>query len=155
MPWAFHGISHYKESNFKTILTFINNIINIGLMNNDISNALFSYNLGILNHYLADYFCSPHDDRKQYEGHLRSHLLYEKDLHQYARSINVVDTLTIPDIKSARQSHIIDFIEELLGEYREQKVSYERDLTYAINACRSINVTLIKEAVTSNQLVYV
>lgn len=68
-------ILHFKKFSFKYVLNLIDKLVSQNLPQEKTNLKIFSINLGIILHYLADYFCYAHN-RKKY-NFLPLHLTYE------------------------------------------------------------------------------
>jgi hypothetical protein len=102
----------------------------------------FSAELGVVCHFLSDYFCFAHSKRWNLKNALKRHVVYEKRLSNTAKNFNFssfMDTeLIIEDMAL--------FIEENLKHY-ETNHSCENDLIYATFICNSVINTLLSQVV--------
>ena len=107
----------------------------------------FNQELGVICHFLCDYFCIPHYQRWEFKspGAVKDHVLYENDLNKFSKTHKVRKelntSLTCDDIRV--------YIYSLQKEY-EGIVSYEKDLQYASHICNTI-INLILDEVILNQ----
>lgn len=92
--------------------------------------------LGEIIHYLADYFTFPHN--KTYEGTLREHCRYEKELkfglRQYVQTQEakaVKNHLIVFD----SLEKLVAFIEKKHSEYLQMKRNVEEDCRYIVQVC--------------------
>lgn len=102
---------------------------------------VLSLKLGIVCHYLCDYFCLPHFERwsdspiyKKTVQTLR-HLNYEKILCSYVSKA----TMEYKEIND-----LIKFLEDCKKEYVLNK-SYENDIRFASLVCNSISLYILKK----------
>lgn len=140
---------HYFDESFNMIVNKIQFLSSLSL--DDIfirySVGKFNQELGVICHFLCDYFCIPHYQRWEFKspGAVKDHVLYENDLNKFSKSYNVRKelntSLTCDDVRM--------YIYSLQKEY-DGIVSYEKDLQYASHICNTI-INLILDEVILNQ----
>ena len=119
--------------------------------------------MGVITHYIADYFTFPHNE--QYEGSLKDHMHYEKELitalNNYVSSIDVdapdkvMDVVFLENCSSAED--IFRYIRQSHNIYicmRQQRISsgqicsistlVESDCEYIIRICRNVINAIMK-----------
>ena len=100
----------------------------------------FSAELGVICHFLCDYFCLAHNKRWKFKNHFKRHVSYEKKLSKYAKSFEfdnlVCDFLEIDDIR--------EFIADNM-KYYEECTELSSDLIYASFICNSIVYTVLNQ----------
>ena len=100
-----------------------------------ITPAKFSEELGVICHFLCDFFCAPHYYRWECISTraTKDHMLYEKRLSKSTKSFvpkyNCKENLDIKDIR--------DFLEVIQKEY-DGTVDYNNDLKYSYYVCESV-----------------
>lgn len=140
---------HYFNESFNMIVYKIKFLSTLSLDDIFIRYSLRKFNqeLGVICHFLCDYFCVPHYQRWEFKspGAVKDHVLYENDLNKYAKSYNIKkeinSSLTCDEIKK--------YINNLQEEYNG-KIAYERDLEYASHICNTV-IDLILNKVVLNQ----
>ncbi|MDY4251156.1 zinc dependent phospholipase C family protein [Clostridium sp.] len=140
---------HYFDESFNMIVNKIQFLSSLSV--DDIfiiySIGKFNQELGVICHFLCDYFCIPHYQRWEFKspGAVKDHVLYENDLNKFSKTHKVRKelntSLTCDDIRV--------YIYSLQKEY-EGIVSYEKDLQYASHICNTI-ISLILDEVILNQ----
>ncbi len=98
--------------------------------------AEYSKKLGIMCHYLCDYFCFAHNE--DFLGGVKQHMAYENELDAYLRKncLNVLDMDGSLPVKSFSDiEDLISCSENAKREYLNAGHTLERDLTYAFDAC--------------------
>ena len=140
---------HYFDESFNMIVNKIQFLSSLSV--DDIfiiySIGKFNQELGVICHFLCDYFCIPHYQRWEFKspGAVKDHVLYENDLNKFSKTHKVRKelntSLTCDDIRV--------YIYSLQKEY-EGIVSYEKDLQYASHICNTI-INLILDEVILNQ----
>ncbi len=96
-------------------------------------NYLVAYHLGIITHYICDFFCEAHSGETF--GNTREHMQYEDFLDNYrythAAQLEKLDwTREISPMRSPEE--INDFLDRELAAYRNRGQSVRRDLELAI-----------------------
>lgn len=123
----------------KESLPFILNQIEI-LSSCDKDNKMMSLELGIVCHYLCDYFCLPHFERWSkcplYKKIVQTpkHLNYERMLCSYVYNA----TMDFKDIHNVEE-----FLSECKEEYIKNK-SFENDIIFASLVCNSVVLYILK-----------
>lgn len=105
----------------------------------------FSERLGIVTHYLSDFFCYAHSTA--FKGGVLGHYLYEKRLSRYRKSVkekimeltgNMSYQLCSPDCQS-----ICGMLDRMHARYRSKRPSYARDLLYILKAGIPLAASLV------------
>lgn len=98
----------------------------------------FSIILGIMCHYISDYFCLYHTEEYSNKNIFR-HIAYEIILHFNLRILLIRGKLKLINSRSLPQRNILSIIFNMQREYFKQKRSFLRDITYAVS---TINMTV-------------
>ncbi|SHK19003.1 Zinc dependent phospholipase C [Anaerobranca californiensis DSM 14826] len=128
-------------------LEFILEEANKLIYSQDIDLETFSTNLGVINHFLADFFCSPH----YYKGNFPSfanHLMYEIALHNFFKKMDYDTPLTVENLKIQNLFNI-DMKETIFlleNEYLEESPKLERDIIFALKATTLISYHIVKNS---------
>jgi hypothetical protein len=128
LPLSSRGHSFKESFNFVLEegekLSFIENI--------DIEK--FSVSLGVINHFLADFFCAPHYSKEKFD--LSNHMKYEFALHNTFKRLDKNKLLTAENlqINSLLGGNIKDTITALEKEYQKKSPSIENDIVFALRA---------------------
>ena len=100
---------------------------------------LSSIRMGVVLHYIADYFTFPHNDH--YPGNVKDHCYYERDLKFGMRAF--LETEEAAQIKEHVAAY--DSVEELTSYIRSIHNSYmklahtvEEDIRYIVHACTTV-----------------
>jgi len=140
---------HYIDESFDMIVKKIEFLSSLTLDDIYIRYSIGKFNqeLGVICHFLCDYFCVPHFQRWEFKspGAVKDHVLYENDLNKYAKLCTIRQDINT----SLKSEDIRKYIENLQKEY-EGNVSYEKDLLYASHICNSV-INLILDEVIMNQ----
>ncbi|AOY76449.1 zinc dependent phospholipase C family protein [Clostridium formicaceticum] len=145
IPFHLKGLRHFKPQSFDYICREIQQLSQYTLHHNKQHIKLLSTEIGIVTHFISDYFCVPHNDRKTYKNHFLEHLAYENNLHQqyktYSKKIEVsnsffnIDNTTTDSIQS-----LIDRLHEI---YTLKKESYLNDLESSLQASTAVAFYII------------
>lgn len=105
----------------------------------------FSLHMGIICHYICDFFCLPHFKRwKYFEGETIEHFLYEKRLNTKAKEMSIHQKIILPDSHEITPVGIKNLINETQSEYKHIE-DYKRDILYAINICSEVIKRILNE----------
>lgn len=107
--------------------------------------------MGVICHFLTDFFCVPHNQRWEFKHHMIPHVKYESILDQRAKSLNIVKKILIPPILDNSRESISYFLKELLEEY-EQKKDYMRDVVFSVNVSSAICSYIIKSIMSNDKM---
>lgn len=136
---------HYFDESSDMILEMIEDLANM-TPDEVIQNGTgkFSAELGVICHFLCDYYCIPHAQRWEFKNAMRQHVNYERELAKIAKHYDVslmrLDRLEVKDIR--------EFIDKTQEMYRK-KESFLNDLNFAYYICNSI-VHMILKTIMSN-----
>ncbi|MEA4894579.1 MAG: zinc dependent phospholipase C family protein [Oscillospiraceae bacterium] len=98
--------------------------------------AEYSKKLGVMCHYICDYFCFAHNE--DFVGGVKQHMTYENELDVFLRKncLNVLDVDGSSPMKSfSSLEELTAFNEASKREYLDAGHTLKNDLTYAFNAC--------------------
>lgn len=142
---------HYFDESFDMIVKKIEFLSSLTLDDIYIRYSIGKFNqeLGVVCHFLCDYFCVPHFQRWEFKspGAVKDHVLYENDLNKYAKLCTIRQ-----DINTSLTSEDIRiYIENLQKEY-EGNVSYEKDLIYASHICNTVIHLILDEVILNQKL---
>lgn len=144
---------HYKEQSFDFVIDQIEKLIAGGLYENQLSIDAFSLRLGIVSHFLSDFFCLPHHNREYFHDKLREHLSYENKLHEQFKNFSGIKSVNTPYIQNTERQNIVKFIEELHLEYKNSKSGYITDIYGSINVSSAVGILVVENSlVTSDAL---
>ena len=131
---------HFFSVSYDYILNMIEKLYNDS---NNISMKEFSIRLGIITHYVSDFFCTPHNDRAYYHNHIKEHMQFEAKLHLLFKKQRDVHLLDIPRVDTINYENIKSIIDEMHTEYESKGVSYENDLYSTLNAVDTISCLMV------------
>lgn len=102
-------------------------------------NRYYCRHLGVITHYLADYFTYPHN--KIFQGNLREHCSYEKQLTEAVK-----EYVQSPEAEKVREKNgifrtvdeICDFICRMHEEYLRAMKNIREDCRYIVELCHRV-----------------
>lgn len=139
---------HYYDESIDMIVEMIEKLASLSIseINNESSIGKFSGVLGVVCHFLTDYYCLPHYQRWEFKSAMRPHVSYERELlkisKSYKASVIKNSGLTLDNVRK--------FIDGTLELY-SKKQSFENDLNFAYYVCSSV-VDMIIESVVQNEI---
>lgn len=145
----FISIPHYKHKSFEFITTMIQK--ERCLPQTIKEKRRFSAELGIITHYISDYFCQAHN-YSEYDNVI-NHFIYEGELSGEFRRFDLqkfcLNNLTAcnqPGIESP--SNLPAFIHNRHLEYQNEKRQMKTDITF----CMDVSVTVVLTIIAHSQL---
>ena len=141
-------MKHYYDESIDIILKKIFYLSSLTLEDVYYSMTIekFSEELGVICHFLCDYFCAPHYYRWECKttSAARKHMSYEKRLARIAKkfrpAVIINQEITLGNLK--------EFINDMQRSY-EGRVSPEDDLAFSYHVCSAV-VEMILNNVISN-----
>lgn len=103
--------------------------------------------MGIISHYIADYFCRPHNDDPRYKQ-LFPHILYENHLH-FECSSAVLLQMSRTGLEDYYRSLYpnkrspLDYLNERHAAYLAQPPGMEKDIQYAVQTSMTVITAII------------
>lgn len=119
-------VKHYKDYSLDYVYRLVNGI--------DISNLNeASFKLGILGHYLTDYFCYPHNNNMTFKNDFKEHVIYESNLNEYLKG-----TYKQLDTRTYKFKNFKSLLDGAYLEYKNKK-EFKEDITNSL----WVNINLI------------
>ncbi|GAA4294924.1 hypothetical protein GCM10023142_32340 [Anaerocolumna aminovalerica] len=147
---------HNIEETFDLLKEEIIKITDDYDMNKGIT-GYYCRHLGVITHYIADYFTFPHT--KLFTGTMREHCSYEKELKFALKSyVNSEAVQQIYDRKERFKTvdEICNFIKEMHAEYLKAMKAIKMDCMYIVKLCQRVVEAILmifKISFASNNLV--
>lgn len=142
-------IRHYYDESIDIVIEKILYLSSLTLdeVHYSVTVAKFSEELGVICHFLCDFFCAPHYYRWECKSTkvMKDHMLYEKRLAKRTKTF-------IPSRKYERsidEDNLKLFLEKLQFEYKGV-ISYNNDLSFAYYVCESV-INMIMKKVLKNK----
>lgn len=112
--------------------------------------------LGVITHYISDYFCQPHNDDPRYQKTV-PHLLYENRLRfevniaQLAKSSRInLDRFN--DFHYQTPWSLVDYINERHLAYRSEKPGMSKDIEFAVQTSSHVVAAILHYRLASKSL---
>lgn len=107
----------------------------------------FSEELGVVCHFLCDFFCAPHYYRWEFKSTnaVKQHMMYEQKLAKLCKTFKPTKIINT----NINRENLEEFIEELQKQY-DGIVNYNNDLTFAYYVCDSV-INMVLNHVFSNK----
>lgn len=106
----------------------------------------FSQILGVICHYLTDFFTYAHNDH--FQGGIFKHLAYEHFLHRFMLNSSFPDTSNTAQFLPRQNATLSELLEQILSLHKQYIASPQstpkRDCAYALFACRLACQNLIR-----------
>lgn len=141
-------LKHFKPQSFSTICGEISNLSGGKVADNRAAVANVSKQIGIVTHYVADYFCAPHNDRLTYKHHIINHIKYENNLHQVFEDTIIGQKSIMPTswMDFSRPEQVMNYLDELHKFYEDRNESFLNDLNGSLQATRSVASMIVRQA---------
>lgn len=140
---------HYFDESIDMIIDKIVNLSSLTLeeIYFDMTVGKFSEELGVICHFLCDFFCAPHYYRWEFKSTkaVKKHMIYENKLAKLAKGFKPLGIINT----NVNSNNIREFIFELQEQYNGM-VDFHNDLTFSYYVCDSI-LNMILENVFSNE----
>lgn len=139
-------IKHYMDETLDVIIKKIEYLSSLTLSEVTKWYPMSSFNqeLGVICHFLSDFFCVPHHQRWEFKHSMNKHIKYERELDIVAKEFKASNNRD----QVAGYKNVKEFIYKLQEEYKS-KVDYTNDLNYATYVCNSV-VNYILDSIVYN-----
>lgn len=142
MPHTIEGSMEYLIQEINLLVNEVNNI-------RKLRTRVFARRLGIINHYLADYFCRAHN-KAMIDSGLITHLLYEKKLAKLCKKNNIKNVqhnYNLNEIAETGCTSIKEYILYMHNNYCKETPGFAVDISYALHTCIVINNSIINTCI--------
>ena len=140
---------HYLDESLDMVIDKIQFLASLSLEDiyKKYSENRFSQELGVICHFLCDFFCIPHNKRWEFKSAnaMKEHVIYEKDLSKVAKEFKIRKDIE----KNINSEEIRSYIIYLQEEY-EKVMDYNNDLDFAYYVCQSV-INMILDEVMINE----
>jgi len=138
---------HYKTDSFQDICIMINRLnFSPDIYANRKQLAVFSENLGIILHYIADFFCEAHNFESY--NNMSYHLQYERVLSYKFEKLKTADLKHMlgrfkNNYMAEPQSSLRQYINDRHFEYLNTARAMDTDLQYSLSMCINVAYSII------------
>lgn len=138
---------HYLDESFNMIVSKINYLcsLNIDSLSKYFSVSRLSQELGVICHFLCDFFCVAHSERWEFKHSLNKHVNYERELGAFAKDVDL-SKIKCGTINSSFEK----FFTKLYSDYKK-KTDYMNDLKFSAYTCNSV-INYILDSILSNTI---
>ena len=139
---------HYRKESYEVILEKIEKLSKINSLDETQKKKYFcnfSQELGVICHFICDFFCVPHDERWEFKHSMFIHIAYEKKLNFIARKYSFEKNI---DINLNSFDDVKNFLSAIYDDYKDEYLdTYKRDLKYSYNICLIIISKILDEMI--------
>lgn len=135
---------HTFDETFFIVRKEIENLIESHSINNEI-NSKFCRKLGVVTHYIADYFTFPHN--KNFTGSLKDHCKYEKILkHKLREHVHTFECKRerLTETRFKTLDELFAFIHEVHQRYLMKLSEVKKDIQYIVDICFEVVDAIIR-----------
>lgn len=142
---------HYFNESIDMIINIINKLSSLTVyeIKNDIGAGKFSAALGVVTHFICDYYCLAHYERWEFKNAMKKHVVYERELGKIAKEYELIN-LSCLTHSGVGIEVIRDFINKTLELYSEDPGT-ENDLKFAYYVSNTV-INLILENIIQNSI---
>lgn len=135
--------SHSFNQDNNRIFNKIINLYNIYEIKSKREMEVYSENLGIILHYLTDFFCYAHSSK--FNGNTFNHFIYEAQLWIYFKNNydKIMKEYLNLDIEKLNINNILNLIYKNFYNYNCLNNSYLNDIEYSLKICSIIAISSI------------
>lgn len=148
------SISHTKALSFHFVKELIDELLDKPIPLTKREMRRFSIKLGVLLHFISDYFCHVHNNG--IDEPLRKHYLYERKLAKKLIKHNWADRYPdlweIPaEISLNSAQELIEYIENMHHSYLNRSQHLSVDLCFCLEVCTTVASTVIANRFISSE----
>ncbi len=141
----YNDYPHYYTKSFPFLQDRKDQLMQRHPLDTRFSNYCFARDLGVINHYLADYFCHAHSEK--YNGNIAVHSLYELFMIVgYRRGLRMARELVQESKRPLTPQEFHLWVPNLIANYEKQKPGFSNDICHALYAGVLISVCAIVHA---------
>lgn len=142
---------HYMDESLDMVVEKIQFLASLSLEDiygNNLGNK-FSQELGVVCHFLCDFFCIPHNKRWEFKSAnaMKEHVIYEKELAKVAKEFKIRKDIETNINSQEIRSYILNLQEEY-----EKVMDYDNDLDFSYYVCQSVINMILEEVIINENL---
>lgn len=148
-------LDHFKPQSFDFICDEINELSTHSFQSNKEFNKFISNRIGIVTHFISDFFCVPHNDRQTYKKNFINHIKYEHKLHKLFKSFDgkIDVSNNYFNIDNSNSEYIKALIDILHLKYENRGESLLNDLESSIHVSSIVGLFIVYNALNSNNII--
>lgn len=142
------NIPHNIDESGLFILNEIEILINEVNSLSQLRTREFARKLGIITHYVSDYFCLPHNKGFMNEGIVK-HMLYERRINKLCREQNgiMAPDMYINDFKDSEYESIREYLTDKHNKYCCEGRFMQTDINYAVQTSMVIAIVILERCI--------
>lgn len=154
---GFPKLKHFKPQSFSVICNDISALSSSQTEDNRRAISKLSQNIGVVTHYVSDYFCVPHNDRATYQHHIINHIQYENQLHRIYKESDLEKRKVATDqwLDFSDVQKVINYLDELHHAYSNRSESLLNDFNSSLQATRAVATMIVRQAFLSENTITV
>ena len=143
---AYFNIPHYKEKSLPFVMRLLSKLTHDRWPKDVPERRRYSTQLGVAMHFMADYFCYAHNDKRYIS--LPEHLVYEYSLHSQVAQMDLparaVACTTLPTMQPLTSVALIhEYIERMHALYLAEIPATDVDIYYALTVCSTVAAAVV------------
>lgn len=139
-------IPHYKNNqSLGFVSRYVDKLLCMQVDENTQVGKDFSFKLGVVIHYISDYFCRAHNDIKYLNP--IAHYFYEKRLKHYFNNCLTKAKLLVRTDRNKIVKTIREFIEDRHGIYLLEVINMESDFAYTMEMVLTISLSIVSQCI--------
>ena len=148
---GFPKLKHFKPQSFSVICNDISALSSSQAEDNRGAISKLSQNIGVVTHYVSDYFCVPHNDRTTYQHHIINHIQYENQLHRIYKESDLQKRKAATDqwLDFTDVQKVMNYLDELHDAYSRKSESLLNDFNSSLQASRAVATMIVQQAFLS------
>lgn len=143
------SIPHYKNKSLPFVLDIIDSIQFETLPTYNGVLKTFSVNLGVVNHYLADFFCYAHNNSNL--DKFVPHFIYENNLsiEFYKKDLKRICNCSVDFVSNNSSVSIKNYIESKYQDYINIAPSMDTDILFSAEVCTAVSYIIVKNCLNN------
>ncbi|MBS3873911.1 MAG: zinc dependent phospholipase C family protein [Firmicutes bacterium] len=143
---AFFNVPHYKDKSLPFVMRLLSQLTHDPLPKDEPEWRRYSTQLGVTMHFMADYFCYAHNDRRLMS--LPEHLVYEYSLHSQAARLDLpaiaAACTALPTMQPLTSVALVhEYIERMHARYLAESPAMDVDIHYALTVCSTVAAAVV------------
>lgn len=154
---GFPKLKHFKPQSFSVICNDISALSSSQTEDNPRAISKLSQQIGVVTHYVSDYFCVPHNDRATYHHHIINHIQYENQLHRIYKESDLNKRKVANDqwLDFSNVDIVMNYLDELHDAYSNRSESLLNDFNSSFQASRAVATIIVQQAFLSKSSITV
>ena len=144
---------HYFKESINMIVELINSLSSLSVykIEKDIGFRKFSELLGVVTHFICDYYCLAHYERLRFKNSMKKHILYERELSKASKDYNFTNNHYL-SVQIVDEYSLREFINKTLELYSKD-FGMERDLSFSYYVSDTIVNYILDNVIKNSSLV--